>query len=643
MYALLSSEVPHLVRDLALVLGVAAITSVLFQKWRQPLVLGYLLAGAILGPNIPVPLHVYDETVLRDLSELGVTLVVFCIGLEFSLSRIGTMGAGALIATSVEMGLQLLLGVLIGHALGLDPRGGLFLGTLIAVSSTMLVQRVLNERTKDPRLRELVLGLLVVEDLGVILLLAILSAFSSGAEASWSEVGITTLKLGVFLVSTLAIGMWLLPQAWLAVLRLRRKETTIVFALGVCFFFALVASAAGFSSALGAFLAGSILAQAGAGHEIERRIEGVRDMFAAVFFVTVGMLVDPDVLLEHAGLVALLFGVVVVGKFFGVGLGTFLSGADRPVALRAGLAMGQIGEFGFVVAGMGVSSQFLPAHYSSVAVAVCALSAFTAPLFLSHADSIAAGVERVLPRRLETLGSLYSAWLAQLRASGARDVRYGAQRKLLRALALDLGALALLVGATGTLYARGPRGRRCRALAVGSGARPASLSPCVGAHTQACPRDGAEGSATCAGPHGCSGHTAPLAGNGCASGSLAGRSHTIGGTGRTIPAGVGFASGGVGGGDPVGVVGVACCHAVGWPRARGSRSDRGGVGAIARQSSGRGALAAALAWYRRVARSSARQRQSLLWCHLARARAGQWLWCTSVCRHARNRTHHHAG
>jgi len=455
MYALLSSEVPHLVRDLALVLGVAAITSVLFQKWRQPLVLGYLLAGAILGPNIPVPLHVYDETVLRDLSELGVTLVVFCIGLEFSLSRIGTMGAGALIATSVEMGLQLLLGVLIGHALGLDPRGGLFLGTLIAVSSTMLVQRVLNERTKDPRLRELVLGLLVVEDLGVILLLAILSAFSSGAEASWSEVGITTLKLGVFLVSTLAIGMWLLPQAWLAVLRLRRKETTIVFALGVCFFFALVASAAGFSSALGAFLAGSILAQAGAGHEIERRIEGVRDMFAAVFFVTVGMLVDPDVLLEHAGLVALLFGVVVVGKFFGVGLGTFLSGADRPVALRAGLAMGQIGEFGFVVAGMGVSSQFLPAHYSSVAVAVCALSAFTAPLFLSHADSIAAGVERVLPRRLETLGSLYSAWLAQLRASGARDVRYGAQRKLLRALALDLGALALLVGATGTLYARG--------------------------------------------------------------------------------------------------------------------------------------------------------------------------------------------
>ena len=117
MYALLSSEVPHLVRDLALVLGVAAITSVLFQKWRQPLVLGYLLAGAILGPNIPVPLHVYDETVLRDLSELGVTLVVFCIGLEFSLSRIGTMGAGALIATSVEMGLQLLLGVLFGIAM----------------------------------------------------------------------------------------------------------------------------------------------------------------------------------------------------------------------------------------------------------------------------------------------------------------------------------------------------------------------------------------------------------------------------------------------------------------------------------------------------------------------------------------------
>lgn len=451
----LSASVPHLMRDLALVLGVAAITSALFQRWKQPVVLGYLLAGAILGPNIPIPISVYDEAVLRDLSELGVTLVVFCIGLEFSLSRIAKLGAGALVATSVEMGLQLLLGVLVGRALGLDPRGGLFLGTLIAVSSTMLVQRALNDGDKDPKLRETALGLLVVEDLGVILLLALLSAFSLGAQASWSDMGETVVKLVVFLASATAIGLWILPSAWRAVHALRRRETAVVFALGVCFFFALVAGAAGFSTALGAFVAGSVLAQAGAGTEIEHRIEGVRDMFAAVFFVTIGMLVDPEVVKEHAGLVLLLAALVVGGKFVGVGLGAFLAGADRPVAVRAGLAMGQIGEFGFVVAGMGVASGFLPAQYSSVAVAVCALCAFSAPHLMRQADRISALLDRVLPRRLETLGSLYSAWLAQIRATDSREARWSAQRSVLRALLVELGALALLVGATGTLYEHG--------------------------------------------------------------------------------------------------------------------------------------------------------------------------------------------
>lgn len=450
----LSASVPQLLRDLALVLGIAAITSVLFQRWKQPVVLGYLLAGAILGPNIPLPVGVYDETVLRDLSELGVALVVFCIGLEFSLSRIAKLGAGALVATSVEMGLQLLLGVLAGRALGLDPRGGLFLGTLIAVSSTMLVQRSFGDG-KDVRLRETVLGLLVVEDLGVILLLAVLSAFSLGAEAGWGDVGQTVLKLVVFLASAIAVGSWVLPAAWRLVHATRRRETILVFALGVCFCFALVAGAAGFSTALGAFVAGSVLAQAGAGAEIEHRIEGVRDMFAAVFFVTVGMLVDPDTIKEHAGLVLLLATLVVGGKFVGVGLGAFLAGADRPVAVRAGLAMGQVGEFGFVVAGMGVASGFLPDHYSSVAVAVCALCAFAAPHLLRQADGISAAVDRLLPRRLETLGSLYSAWLAQIRATDTREARWGAQRRLLRTLAWELGALALLVGATGTLYERG--------------------------------------------------------------------------------------------------------------------------------------------------------------------------------------------
>ena len=448
-------EIPQLLRDLALVLAVAGVVSVVFQRLGQPVVLGYLLAGALLGPYIPVPLYVRDEASLRELSELGVTLVVFGIGLEFSLSRLRGLGAGAVLLVVVEMGVQLLLGSAIGRAMGLDPRGGLFLGTLVAVSSTMLVQRLVGHAGVDGRLRALVLGLLVVEDLGAILLLALLSAFGSGAEAGWDELGATSLRLLVFLASVIALGVWLVPPAAKAVLQLGRRETTTMAALGWCLVLALVASSAGFSPALGAFLAGSILAQAGASHEVEARIEGVRDLFAGVFFVTVGMLVDPDQLQAHWGLVLGLAALVLVGKFVGVFLGSLVAGADRPVAVRAALACGQIGELNFVVAGLGVAGGFLPEYYSSAAVGACAVCAFVAPLALQRADRIALVLDRFVLQRLDILTKLYASWLAELRGPVARGQRYAVLQAALSPLVVSIALLSMLLGAAGFLWDHG--------------------------------------------------------------------------------------------------------------------------------------------------------------------------------------------
>lgn len=456
MLALLAAlEIPQLLRDLAVVLAVAGVVSVVFQRLGQPVVLGYLLAGALLGPYIPVPIYVRDEASLRELSELGVTLVVFGIGLEFSLSRLRGLGAGALLLVVVEMGVQLLLGSAIGRAMGLDPRGGLFLGTLVAISSTMLVQRLVSQSGVDGRLRTLVLGLLVVEDLGAILLLALLSAFGSGAEAGWDELGATCLRLFVFLASVVALGAWLVPPAAKAVLKLQRRETTTMAALGWCLVLALVASSAGFSPALGAFLAGSILAQAGAGHEVEARIEGVRDLFAGVFFVTVGMLVDPDLLQAHWGLVLGIAALVLCGKFVGVFLGALVAGADRPVAVRAALACGQIGELNFVVAGLGVAGGFLPSYYSSAAVGACAVCAFVAPLLLQRADKVALALDRAVPQRLDILTKVYASWLAELRGSGARGKRFAVLQAALSPLFVSTALLSILLGAAGFLWDHG--------------------------------------------------------------------------------------------------------------------------------------------------------------------------------------------
>ena len=464
------------VRDLAIVLCVAAVTTVLFQRLRQPVVLGYLLAGLIVGPHLFFQL-VGDQTSIATLSELGVILLMLSIGLEFRFAKLVELGPSAAFITIVEVGLMLWLGFSAGHLLGWSDRECLFAGGIVAVSSTLLIRKVFTELSIEKRIREIVTGVLVFEDLVAVLLLAVLTALSAGEELEARVVGEAALRLAGFLVVTIGIGLLVVPRAFRAILALRRKETVLVAAIGLSFAVALLADKAQCSMALGAFLAGMLIAESGEGEWIEDLIRPVRDMFAAIFFVSVGMLIDPKLLLVHWQAVLLLTLVVLLGKVVGVSFGMFLSGKDTATSLRSGLCMAQIGELSFVLAAIGVSSKATGAFLYPVAVGVSVLTAFLSPWLIRESAPIAAGIEARLPRGLSTFARFYGAWLSELRTRTSRDKRWASARRAAIVVVLDGALLAALViaGSVGfdsftawVVDGTGVQPRWARALVVGT-------------------------------------------------------------------------------------------------------------------------------------------------------------------------------
>ena len=436
-------------KDLALVLCTAAVTTVVFQWLRQPVVLGYLLAGFLVGPNVGwTPMA--DEGTIRTLSELGVILLMFSLGLDFSLHRLVKLGPRIALVAAVEVGLMLSLGVLTGQLLGWNAADSLLAGGIVAISSTMVVASVLLGRRVERRYTDLVYGILVMEDLVAIVLLATLPAVTGGRGVTLAVLGEAGLRLGAFLVAMVVIGLLTLPRLMRAVVRLRRPETIVVASVGLSFAAALAALQAGYSVALGAFVAGSIVAESGTAKQVEALVQPVRDIFAAIFFVSVGMLIDPAAVVDHAGAVAALVAVVLVGKTLGVTVGSFLTGHGVRTSVRAGLTLAQIGEFSFIIATAGVQLGVGSAFLHPVAVAVAVATTFTTPWFVRLAEPMARTIDRRLPRPLQTFVTLYESWIELLQT--ARQGRAGDRRhrvrRLLVLLALDAAILGAVVIAT---------------------------------------------------------------------------------------------------------------------------------------------------------------------------------------------------
>ena len=433
-------------RNLALVLCVAGVTTVVFQRLRQPLVLGYLLAGLIIGPHVPIPL-VADAAIVHGLSELGVILLMFSIGLEFTFGKLLRASASAGIVAVVQVSLMLWLGHLAARLFGWTPREALYTGAIVAISSTTIIAKAFDESKIGGRLRELVLAVLIVEDLIAVLLLAGLTTFSAGS-LSVGALASTAGTLAAFLVGLVVAGLFVIPRLMKFVLKQGRSDVTVVASVGIAFALALLASRAGYSVALGAFLAGSLVAESGEGEKIEHLVQPVRDLFAAVFFVSVGMLIDPALVARNWLPVLVLTSVVIGGKIIGVSLPALAVGAGVRTSVRAGMSLAQIGEFSFIIAALGLSLGATGEHLYPVAVAVSALTTLTTPWLIGWSDGLASFVDRRLPHSIQTLIALYGAWIERLRGGG-KGPRGSPVRRRFRLLLLDVAAVSgLLIAAS---------------------------------------------------------------------------------------------------------------------------------------------------------------------------------------------------
>src|SRR5678815_489999 len=423
-------------QNLALVLCVAAVTTVLFHRLRQPVVFGYLLAGMIVGPYVPLPLAA-DENIIRTLSELGVILLMFSLGLEFSIRRVAklatTSGLGALAETSLMFG----LGYVAAGALGLEPLERVFAGAMVAISSTTIIANAFAERGVRGRVRDTVFGILIIEDLIAILLVATLTAVAAGGGLSPAAFATTVVRLVMFLVGLIMIGLLVVPRTIRGVVEANRNEMTLLWSVGICFAAALLAAAFGYSVALGAFIAGSLVAESGDGQKIEHLVQPLKDLFVAMFFVSAGMLIDPRVLVEQWPVVATLSLVVIGGKIIAVTVGAFLAGNGLRASVFAGMSLAQIGEFAFIIAAIGTSAGAIRGFLYPVAVAVSAITTLFTPWLIRAAGPTASFVDRKLPKPIQTFVALYGTWVARLSAPREGAGGQLRVRRLVRLVILD--------------------------------------------------------------------------------------------------------------------------------------------------------------------------------------------------------------
>ena len=437
----------HFLANLAMVMGVAALTTWLFQSIRQPVVLGYILAGLIIGPHLQIPL-VADEETVHTLSQMGVILLMFGIGLEFRLRKLRRVGPTVGLVAVLEVAVMIWLGYSCGRLFGWGGRASLFAGAAVAISSTTIIAKAFEGRAIAPRLREIVLGVLIFEDLIAILVIAVLTTVAAGRGLTAGALVFAGARLLAFLAGLVIVGLLVVPRFIRSVVALERPETTLVASVGVCFGTSLLALRFGYSVALGAFLAGVLVAESGAAAAIEHLVAPVRDMFAAIFFVAVGMQIDPR-LVAHGWLpILVLSAVVTAGKIAGVGLGVFLTGNGIRTGVQAGMSMAQIGEFSFIIAGLAVSSRVADSSLYVVAVAVSALTTLMTPRLIAASGPFAAWIDRKLPPRLQTFASLYGAWVDRLRSAGERRPARSRTRRLVRLLVIDAASLVGTIIAT---------------------------------------------------------------------------------------------------------------------------------------------------------------------------------------------------
>ena len=416
-------------QDLAIVMIVAGFVTVLFHKVKQPVVLGYILAGVIIGPHTPPFPLIADQNTIETLSELGVISLMFSLGLEFSLRKLKAVGATAIIAAPLAILFMVWAGYEIGTLFGWGRMDSVFLGAILSISSTTIIVKALEElgKTKE-KFAQLIFGILIVEDILAIVMIALLSGFATTGSLAAADIGKTVMRLSAFLGVLLVAGLISVPPLLNYVARFKSNEMLLIAVVGLCFGVSLLAVKLGYSVALGAFLIGAIIAEARQIGKIEALTHPVRDLFSAVFFVSIGLLIDPALLAKYWLPVLVISAVVIIGQILICSFGTFVAGNDVRSSLRVGMGLAQIGEFSFIIAALGLSLNVTSEFLYPISVAVSAVTTLVNPYLLRNSDRLVSWVDRAAPPQLFDYFDAYTRWVGGLGQSdkgnlGARLLR----------------------------------------------------------------------------------------------------------------------------------------------------------------------------------------------------------------------------
>lgn len=428
------SNLPTLISDLALILVAAGIVTLLFKRWRQPLVLGYIVAGFLAGPHITFIPSVMDTANVQTWADIGVIFLLFALGLDFSFKKLMKVGGPAVIAAVTIIVGMVILGTLAGSVMGWKRMDCIFLGGMLAMSSTSIIYKALDDLgLRTQRFASLVLGILVIEDLVAIVLMVLLSTMALKNNFEGMELVYSIAKLFFFLMLWFIVGIYVIPTFLKKVKLWMNDETMLIVALGLCFLMVVLATQAGFSSALGAFVMGSILAETVEAEKIGHLVKPVKDLFAAIFFVSVGMMVDPAMIGEYIGPILLITLTILSGQTLLGTFGVVLAGQPLKVALQCGFCLPQIGEFAFIIASLGLSLRVTDSFLYPIVVAVSVITTFLTPYMIRLAEPAYPYAERHLP----------VAWkkFLQRYTSGAQVVNHESNwRKLL----ISLGRIVVI-------------------------------------------------------------------------------------------------------------------------------------------------------------------------------------------------------
>ena len=444
------AEIPHLIQDLALILMVAGLVTLLFKKLCQPLVLGYIVAGFLVSPHMPYLMSVVDKADIQTWADIGVMFLLFSLGLDFSFKKILKMGMAPVIAALTIIFCMMALGTGVGTMFGWSRMNCLFLAGMLAMSSTTIIYKALDDLgLRQQRFAGLVMSVLILEDVLAIVMMVMLSTIARGANPDGSMMIESVGKIVFFLVLWFVVGIFLIPPFLRKTRRLMNDETLVVVALGLCCAMAVLSTTVGFSSAFGAFVMGSILAETIEADKITTVVEPVKNLFGAIFFVSVGMLVDPAILVSYAVPILVLVLTILVGQAIFGTMGFMLSGQPLKTAMRCGFSMAQIGEFAFIIASLGLSLRVISDFLYPVVVAVSVITTFLTPYMMKAAIPCYEFMERRLPRkwirRLDHMGAIHHTtqtennhWRALLKAMAWNVVIYSILSVAVVAIMLSL-------------------------------------------------------------------------------------------------------------------------------------------------------------------------------------------------------------